>query len=379
MRILHVIPAVSKVYGGPSHAIVYMTAALVRRGDDVDVATTNADGASNLDVPTAVPVEREGVRTFHFPRIGRGSYRFSAPLTAWLFEHVASYDAVHLHGAFTYSTVAGALAARRADVPFIVRPLGNLDRWSLGQKRWKKAPYYALVERPNLTAASAIHATSAVEAEGIAALGFAHKTVTIPIGIPVPTASPRSRREGRTLRLLFLSRIHPKKGIPILLAAVAKARAAGVDLELTIAGNSEDGYERVVDQLVVDHGLGAFVRRRGFVEGPEKEALYAAADLFVLPSYQENFGIAVAEAMGRGLPVAVTDGVALASEVREVDAGFVVNVDDVAGLARGFARLAHDDTRLAAGERARALVLERFSTDACARDLQSLYRRIRRR
>jgi glycosyltransferase involved in cell wall biosynthesis len=376
VRILHVIPSVSAIYGGPSRAIGFMTTALAAAGHDVDIATTNADGDRDLDVELGAPIVSEGVTTRYFSRHGRVSWKPSWSLGRWLWENVARYDVVHAHACFSYTTAAAAIAAEHARVPLVVRPLGTLDAWSIGEKRWKKAPYYALVERRNLVSAAAIHVTSTIEADGVARLGFAHKTVTIPIGVPVPNVVAPRARAGRPLSLLFLSRIHPKKGLPILLAAIAKARADGLDVTLTIAGNAEDGYEQVVDRRVVELGLGAHVTRVGYVDGAEKEALYAAADLFVLPSYQENFGIAVAEAMGRGVPVIVTDAVALASEVREVDAGAVVKVDDVEGLARAFSEFADDDRRLAAGRRARAMVIDRFSVPASARALASLYRRL---
>lgn len=376
MRILHVIPSVSAIYGGPSRAVVFMTKALVDAGHDVDIATTNADGDADLDVPLGVPVDVDGVTTRYFSRHGRATWKPSWSLGRWLWANAARYDVIHAHACFSYTTAAAAVAAGHAGVPLVVRPLGTLDAWSIGAKRWKKAPYYALVERRNLASAAAIHVTSTIEADGLAPLGFAHKTVTIPIGIPVPHAVELRAGAGRPLSLLFLSRLHPKKGLPILLAAVARARERGLDVTLTIAGNAEDGYDRVVDAIVAERGLGAHVTRLGYVDGAEKEALYAAADVFVLPSYQENFGIAVAEAMGRGLPVVVTDAVALATEVREVGAGVVVNVDDVEALARAFVELADDAHRRSAGRRGRQLVLDRFSIEACARALSGLYRRL---
>jgi len=150
MRVLHVIPSAAPIDGGPNHAVRALARGLVSRGVDVTVATTNAAGASALDVPLVTPVIEDGVVYRYFPRTVPGSWKFSWPLTRWLFAHARRYDVVHVHALFSYATIPGCRAAARAPVPYVLRPLGTLSEWSLAHRSWKKRPYYALLERSHL-------------------------------------------------------------------------------------------------------------------------------------------------------------------------------------------------------------------------------------
>ena len=146
MRALHVIPSAAPGDGGPNVAVRALARGLVARGVDVTVATTNADGDGALNVPIDSPVIEDGVVYRFFARTVPGSWKFSWPLTRWLWAHAGSYDVVHVHALFSYATIPGCRAALHAPVPYIVRPLGTLSEWSLGHRAWKKRPYYALLE-----------------------------------------------------------------------------------------------------------------------------------------------------------------------------------------------------------------------------------------
>jgi glycosyltransferase involved in cell wall biosynthesis len=176
------------------------------------------------------------------------------------------------------------------------------------------------------------------------------------------------------LRLLFLSRLHPKKGLPLVLEALALARArSDVQLSLTVAGGGDGAYVGELRALAARLGVADLVYWTGHVEGAAKSALLAGADLFVLPSAQENFGIAVAEAMAAGLPVLVSHEVALSAEVREAGAGAVVPREPAA-IADAILHSARDlGARVHAGDAAVRLVRERFSWERCADGLEALY------
>jgi glycosyltransferase involved in cell wall biosynthesis len=183
---------------------------------------------------------------------------------------------------------------------------------------------------------------------------------------------PRVRGD-QSLRLLFLSRLHPKKGIPLLFEGLARARADGVRAELAIAGDGSTAYKEELLALVERLGLRGVVRFLGYLEGESKRAAFASADVYVLPSHQENFGIAVAEALAAGLPVIVTDKVGIAADVREAGAGLVVPVD-VAAIAAAVSRLARDpDERRTMSTRAFNLARERYSWERAAREFAELY------
>ena len=375
MRVLHVIPSVSVRDGGPAIAIREMSAALAADGARVTVATTDADGGrTRLAVPLETPVRMGDVEYIHFARSIPGGWKLSLPLGRWLYAHTREFDVVHVHALFSYATIPGCRAARRAGVPYVMRPLGTLDAWSLGQKSWKKTPYLRLIERTHLKYAAAIHATSESEAAAVRALGYGQKVRVIPLGVASPTAFIRlAPRLGAPTRLLFLSRLHPKKGIPLLLDAVRQARSVGASIELTIAGDGPYAYRTELGAVVRSMALEDVVVFVGHVEGEAKQRLFAESDIFVLPSKQENFGIAVAEALAAGLPVIVSDQVAIADDVSVAGAGRVVPLS-IDALSSAIVDLAADGaTRAAMGLRAMALAREKYSWPGTARALLALY------
>ena len=375
MRVLHVIPSAAPIDGGPNHAVRAIARGLVARGIDVTVATTNAAGSSALDVPLVTPVIEDGVVYRYFPRTVPGSWKFSWPLTRWLFAHAGRYDVVHVHALFSYATIPGCRAAARAPVPYVIRPLGTLSEWSLAHRGWKKRPYYALLERSHLEAASAIHVTSDAEAGDVERLGYGSRARVIPLGVEVADQSPPQRPVDGTapLRVLFLSRLHAKKNIPVLLRALASVPNAARPIELTVAGDGEPRYRGELEALSRSLGLAARVRFAGHLDGEAKRAAFDAADLFVLPSAHENFGIAVAEALAAGLPVVVTPGVALAPNVAEAGAGLVVTAtdDDVAAALRWAAE--NPAALVEMGERAWWLARRDFSWETSCARLEALY------
>ena len=372
------IPAVAPRYGGPSVAVHAMARGVAALGARVTIATTDADGDGRLAVPLDRAVENEGVEYRYFPRTLPGEWKLSLPLARWLYAHAAEFDVAHVHALFSYATIPGCRAARKNGVPYILRPLGTLDPWSLAQGSAAKRPYLALVERNHLRGAAAIHATSRAEAEGVAALGFGARVRVVPLGVDVPDETPVRRVAGR-LRLLFLSRLHPKKGLPLLLEAVGELTRQGrADVELAIAGTGTDEYRRELDARVESLAIGPRVRFLGHVEGADKARALASADLFVLPSYQENFGIAVAEAMAAGLPVVVSRAVAIADEVAAAGAGLVSECD-AHDIAAAIERLAGDPVeRARMGARAARLAREHFSWERTSRDLLALYGEVAR-
>lgn len=376
VRALHVISSVAAREGGPAVAIRGMTAALAERGVEVTVATTDADGRGRLDVPLDTPVVEHDVAYRYFARSLPGRYRFSLPLARWLEDNVARFDVVHVHGVWEWASVPGCRVARRKRVPYVLRTLGMLDPWSLSVRRWKKAPYYRAIERAHLQHAAAIHTTAQAEADAIAALGFGERARVIPLGVSAPPTAPRPRPNGSSgrVRLAFLARLHPKKGLPLLLEAMATAVALGYDLELEVIGDGDPAYLSELRER--SRGLGDRVHFAGHLSGDAKWTALASADAFVLPSSQENFGIAVAEALASGLPVVISDQVAIAPDVVRAGAGLVVPLS-VERLRDALIEISADAARRAAmGARARALAERSYSWSECARRVVELYTEI---
>ncbi len=383
MRVLHVIPAVAPRYGGPSTAIGPLCQALNRLpGVRVELATTDADGPTRLtpaDLPAGVPAHVfGGVRT--------ESLKYSPALHRWLRQHARDYDLLHLHSLWTAPPALAAAAARRAGVPYIVRPAGMLSDYTFARGRLKKQLFWLLVERRTVAGAAAFHATSEQEAAEVRAVrpgaavavidnGVGEDAWTTPAdpghlaGLCGPAAA------GRPV-VLFLSRLHPKKGLAdLLLPAFAMLRTPAV---LAIAGGADDsapGYPSEVRQAVRRLGLADRVVLLGAVPPAERWRVLDGAAVFVLPSHQENFGIALAEAMARGRPVVVTDRVQAAPHVTAAGAGAVVSPDPAALAAALDGLLADLAGRAAAGARAAAYARERFGWDRVAGEVAALYRR----
>lgn len=378
IRVLHVIPGVSPKDGGPTVALQEMAAATARLGVSVTVATSDDDAGGRLAVPLGTPVLQRGVEYWYFSRSLPGTWKASWGLGRWLARNVARFDIVHVHAMFSFSTIPACRYAFRARVPVVLRPLGTITPWSMSHRAWKKRPYFSLIERSHLAGAAAIHVTSESERDDVAALGFGAHVRVIPLGVDLPLASPMHvPTTGESLRLLFLSRLHQKKGLPLLLDAMAALRDAGTNVTLTIAGGGAPSYRAELESRAAGLRLENLVRFVGHIEGQAKRELLARADAYVLPSYQENFGIAVAEALAAGLPVIVSDQVGIAPEIAAAEAGFVVPVD-VGPLAAAISALAASpELRTRMGVRAFGLAREKFSWDRTASNLLALYEELR--
>ena len=362
--------------GGPNVAVRAIARGLVRRGIDVTVATTNAAGALSLDVPVDTPVIDDGVVFHYFARSVPGSWKFSWPMRRWVWANAGTYDVVHVHALFSYATIPGCRAAARVPVPYVVRPLGTLSAWSLGHRRWKKRPYYALLERPHLAGAAAIHVTSQAEAEDVARLGYGDRARVIPLGVDVgvrPSRRARVAGGSEPLRLLFLSRLHEKKNIPLLLRALAGATPASRRIELTVAGDGDAGYRDYLAELADQLGLRDVVSFAGHLDGIVKERAFAEADCFVLPSAHENFGLAVAEALAAGLPVILTQNVALARDVHAAGAGVVTEPTESALASALVWASDHPAALVEMGDRAWQHASRELSWDTACLRLAALY------
>jgi len=386
LRVLHVVPTLARDYGGPSVAIVGMAGALARAGLDVTVLATLADGERPVD--GAAGLAGAGVRVVALDRprmpLVPDGFALSPRLGRWLERNVARFDLVHVHTVFTHPSSLGCRHARLADVPYVLRPCGMLDPWSLAQGWLKKLLSRRIVDRRNLAGASAFHFTSDEERAGAWA-ALRARSVVIPLGVDGVTGRPsggdgpgeRTRqilaRVGGRKVILFLSRLHEKKGLDLLIPALGGLARRRDDFVLVLAGSGSADYARRVHRMLGEHALTDMTELAGFVGGDDKAALLRAADLFVLPSYQENFGISVVEAMAAGLPVVVSDRVNIERTVAEQRAGLVVpcRVDELAGAIERL--LDGDAMRRRMGAAGRRLAEAAFTWDAVSPRLIGLY------
>lgn len=390
MRVLQIVPSISPIYGGPSQMVRGFARGLAAAGAEVTILTTNANGDSGqlpLAVSLGVPVQEANYTVCYFACSPWRRYKFSVGLLAWLYQHAHEFDLAHIHALFSPLSTVAATVARDRSLPYVLRPLGTLDPADLQKKKRLKQIYGRLFEAPNIAGAAALHFTSPIEAEVSHRFGASAQDWIIPLGVQPPNALPAAecRRilaqmkipQERPL-LLYLSRLDPKKGLDLLLPALEQLTAQGTGFHLVLAGgNPQDPtYERAIGNRLRATPLGDRTTLTGFVSGNDKAALLQSADLFVLPSYYENFGLAVAEAMAAGTPVVVSKGVYIWPDIATSGSGWVCDLS-VGGVAQSLAEALKDPTqRQLRGRRARAYAGECYDWDAIARQTLAAYRTV---
>lgn len=355
MNVLHVIPAIAARYGGPSIAVVQMCGALKAAGVSITLVATDADGDNAIDVPLGVPADVGGVEAVVFRRQWSEAFKYSRPLARWLGRHVADYDVVHAHALLSHAPLAAARACRRHGVPYVIRPLGTLDPWSLSQKPWRKRLLLACGGRRSLALADAVHYTAAGEQRLVEASFATRGGFVAPIGIDPSLLAAGRLPDGERTRppfVLALSRLHPVKALDRLIDAFAQTHRG--DWQLVIAGTGEADYEAALKDRAARSPVRDHIVFAGWVGGDTKTRLLQTASLLALPSHHENFGVGLAEALGCGTPVLVSPHVLVADEIAEAGAGWVCD-NDVASLATALGQVFDDpDARERAGRSARA-------------------------
>jgi glycosyltransferase involved in cell wall biosynthesis len=382
MRILHVVPTYLPAtrYGGPIVAVHSLCRALAARGHTVEVFTTSIDGPADTAVPYDRPVMLDGVKVRYFAsrRLRRLSY--APALMQSLRREIADADVVHLHSAFLWPTWRAARLSRKSHVAYVVSPRGMLVKALIASRnRLIKSAWIALIERANLEQASAIHATSAIEAEEIQKFGWRlPRIAVVPNGVDAIEQAARqdappadiAALAGREPLVLFFGRLAQVKGLDRLLRAFARTRRG----TLAIVGNDYEGLAaglfEMARQLRIDDRVRIVPRT---ITEAEKECMFAAARVFVLPSYSESFGNVVLEAMQRGLPVIVTPEVGAAEVVKESGGGLVAG-GDAQSLGAAIDRLTEDAAKSSAmGEAGRRHVSERYGWSSVAARMEALY------
>lgn len=382
MKVLHVIPSLSKLKGGPTQIILEMVKSLRECGVDAEIATTDDNGSERLNLPLGQRLEYEQVPVWFLPRFSPPlrDFIFSTELASWLWENSKNYDIIHTHYLFSFAPTCAAAIARYQKIPYIVIPYGMLTPWALGNQRLKKQ-IYSIIERHNLNQAVAIHCSTAEEVRDVKNFQISTSSFVIPYGVNMPTLQPQAKQQIRQIYgipetrpiVLFLSRLHPKKRPDLLIEALNKLASANQDFHLIVAGSGEAEYVNYLNNLVSSLNWHSQTSMVGFVTGETKDLLLQGSDVFVLPSFSENFGIAVAEAMAAGCSVIVTPDVQIAPDITAFKAGLVVT-GEVDTVAEAIAQLlASPSLRHQLGENGKRLVSSRYSWKAIAQNLQLVY------
>ncbi|MBE9032847.1 glycosyltransferase [filamentous cyanobacterium LEGE 11480] len=384
MKILQIVPSVSLVYGGPSQMVLGLSHALAQAGADVTLITTDANGdiagQAPLDVPLETPIEQDGYNIIYFRCSPFRRYKFSTKLLRWLAEHAKEYDVAHIHALFSPISSMAATVARQQGLPYVLRPLGTLDPADLKKKQQLKKLYAAALEKPNLAHAAAVHFTTQQEATVSERFGVKTNDWVFPLGVVLPAQAATSPREKLGIPhdrpvILFMSRIDPKKGFDLLIPALENLVEADQAFDFVLAGgNPQDpDYENQIKQQIQASKFAQQAHLVGFVSGSEKTAWLETADVFVLPSYYENFGIAVAEAMTVATPVVISDQVHIWDKVKQADAGWVCecNIDSLTQTLKASLKDAAD--RQQRGSNAQKYALTHYSWGAIAKRMIAAY------
>lgn len=386
LKILHVVPSISPRRGGPSVAALSICRALADHGIKADLLTTNDDLHQTLDVRTNEWVSpSENFRILYLPRFSPGSssvireFAYSRQLRPLLKSSLRDYDLVHIHALFSYLPSQTMRSCRMLGVPYVLRPLGILENYSLSQSRVRKRLALALGEAANIRGAAAIHWTSSREYEASPAVRqLRHPRQTpqedwvIPLGVACPRVRVSHSRTG-VPQLIFLSRWATKKRIPLLLEALAAI--SDLEWRCVLAGGTVDQdphIAQLINQSPIRHRLDL----PGFLDGEAKSAALAASNIFVLPSASENFGISVAEAMACGVAPIVSQHVALSEHIRREQLGWVAG-DTREAFAAALREAITDPTETERrGQRAAQFAAKQLTWNQCARSLISKYREL---
>ncbi|NVM20704.1 MAG: glycosyltransferase [Desulfobacterales bacterium] len=385
MKILHIIANLASRYGGPPKACFEMTRAMANLGHAVSIYTTNQDGPYELDVPTDCSVFKVGVEVRYFAIQHPRFWGFSIPLARALRKAIREVDIVHIHSLYLFHGTVTAHYCRKYNVPYLIQPHGALDPFIYKRHRFRKSVMEFLFERRNIKHAAAIHFTTEEEKSLAATYTFQTPGVVVPLGLELSEYEKLPERvtfraqypetNGKKI-ILFFGRLNFKKGLDILVHAFAQVALERDDVHLVIAGPDNEGFGDKVRAWLNEEAVLDRATFTGMLTGEDKLAVLRHADIFVLPSYSENFGISVIEAMACGVPVVISDRVNIWHEVEANGAGRVGPCD-----ADRFAEIISDlldnpESAKQMGVKGKALVKERFQWPSVALAMEAAYRTI---
>ncbi len=385
MKILHIVPSYWPAFerGGPIRSVHSLNKWFVKNGVDVTVYTTNIGLAGKVETNKEVLVD--GVKVWYFPLTWR-AWQYSSALHKQLKQTAKNFDLIHITSTFLSASTLGAYYAKRFGIPYVISPRGNLMKEPLKKKSpFKKRIYISLVEKKNLAGASAIHFTTEAEKREYLEQNLPlKKSIIIPNGLD-PKEFGQKSIEGNKINfrekfgigadkkiVLSLGRINWKKGFDTLIPAFSEVMKEEPKAVLIIAGE-DDGYKKQLELLISNRQLQQNVIFTGLLLDEERIAAYHEAQVFVLPSYSENFGMAVVEAMHFSLPVVITEGVGISKEVMNAKAGLVVQ-KNTKELSEGLIKILTDEKlRKELGENAKNFAKNRLSAEKIAEEFTKVY------
>ena len=342
VNILHIIPYFIRANktGGPAVQLSGLAKALLTIGNSVTIVASTGNLDEEIDLTlegNLIEVLEQGVPTIYLRRKNNPlprSYYYAPGLASWLQSNLQHFEIVIIHGTWTYFSWKSARICQKAGKPYLFFVHGSFDPWALNHHGLKKLPYWHLIEKPNFKKASGVIVLSQDEADQVLAMGIEKPVFLARNGLLFPLARVADPF------VYFMARLHPKKGLEVLLDAWSRLHNKHSDWRLVIAGPDEGGYLAKLREIAQQLGVGNSIVFPGLVTGDVKAAFFQRASLFVLTSFSEGVPGAVIEALGYSLPVLITPGCHL-SEIAEAQAGLIVEPQAQA-VANGLDRLIVD-------------------------------------
>lgn len=309
-KVLHIIPSLASIHGGPTYAVIKMMKMLDNKGFSNFVALSDDNGKGKRLAENAQ--ERNLKNRFYFPKIF-DFYTYTPGITGWLNSNIRNFDLVHIHGLFSYVNIIAGRVSHKQNVPYIVTPHGMANRFGMSHKPFRKAISFSCFERPLLNKAKAIHVTSQDEV-----MDFLNYKITTDVHMIPLAVTPlfgenvniniRYKKSTKIRKILFMGRLNPIKNLEAVLVALAQPDM--INYHLLVCGEGEPSYKAHLKAKAEQLKINTRVKWFGFVDGIKKAELFAQSDLFILPSLSESFGISAIEAISAGLPLVLSHHVA---------------------------------------------------------------------
>jgi glycosyltransferase involved in cell wall biosynthesis len=383
MKVLHITQSLSPEWGGPSKVVSDLTEALAKKGVKISIFAPVENGKAR----TLIKPKGVDLKLFPTGFLSRFWTSFSPALAGACQSEISKFDLVHIHEIWHHPHFAAYREAKKARKPYVVTLHGQLDTWCLNHKALKKKIYSTLIQKRILKKASGLHAIAEEELKVISNYVDNGKVFIIPNGISLEhfqDLPPREEIEklypelkGKYV-LLFLGRIHPKKGLDILAKAFGAVLKERSDIQLLIAGPDNDGYKNHIEKILKREGALENTTFTGMLTGSDKLAALSRSDVFVLPSYSDVLGISTLEAMACGIPVIITKNCNF-PEVAEAGAGEVIE-PDVAQLEKVLMKLLGNPGACnEMGKRGKRLIEDRYTWDKIASEMIEVYESVLRK
>lgn len=379
MKVLHVVSSYWPAFefGGPIESVHLLNKSLVEKGVDLTVYTTNAGLRKKKDIIPKKEIILDGVKIFYFSYFGYVHYTFSPAIFFAIQKNIKNFDLIHITGVWNFPVCAAAFWARFYGKPYIISPRGSLMKEPLEKKSsLKKKIHLFLFAKRDLSGAAAVHFTAEAEKEEYLRAGLLFKKmIMIPNSLDVEKFNvaineinfKKKFGIGEDKKVVFfISRLSWKKGLDTLIPAFVEVIKKEPKAILVIAGPDDENYKKTIDELIEKYGVKKNVLFTGMLRGGDKISAFKKSDVFVLSSYSENFGMAVAEAMNFGLPVIITKNVGIAPSVAAAGAGLVIDKNEKQLTDAILKILKNPDLGKKMGQAGKKLVVKEFSADGTA-------------